>query len=346
MCNIAGYVGSKRAAPILIEMMRAQEGWGGGYYTGLATIHEGKIHYAKLTGDVERLLAETDALNLPGTIGIIHSRSKSGGGDSWAHPFIAGRNGQETLAYVANGAYGCFAGRIGEMSAFAASLEEKGYRLTSRQMGAVGKYPMLPDGSCAHISDVMAQLIALRIDEGADAVGAMNRAFSEMPSEIVGLTLSLSEPDSIVFSRVNQPMNLAFAEHGAYLATAALAFPADAGESCMLPALSGGRVYRNGFSVELYRNAPAAVAQIDARVTAESYASIVGLLKRGAYTIGQLCDQIRPLFEPADCCPSTMLVYHVLHALDRQGRLERVDFRVEGADGKLTAPLFKAQIRS
>jgi hypothetical protein len=34
MCNIAGYVGIRPAAPILIEMIRRQEGLAGGYYTG------------------------------------------------------------------------------------------------------------------------------------------------------------------------------------------------------------------------------------------------------------------------------------------------------------------------
>ena len=31
MCNIAGYVGTKRAAPILLEMMKKEEGFAGGY---------------------------------------------------------------------------------------------------------------------------------------------------------------------------------------------------------------------------------------------------------------------------------------------------------------------------
>ena len=45
MCNIAGYIGDKSAAPILIEMMKKQEGFGGGFYTGLS-IHDGKrLHF-------------------------------------------------------------------------------------------------------------------------------------------------------------------------------------------------------------------------------------------------------------------------------------------------------------
>ena len=86
MCTIAGYAGKRRAAPILIEMMRKEEFMDGGLSTGIATIHEGKLYTAKVTGDLETLLRETDAADLPGTVGIIHSRT---GGNlvSHAHPF-------------------------------------------------------------------------------------------------------------------------------------------------------------------------------------------------------------------------------------------------------------------
>jgi len=85
MCNIAGYVGSKPAAPILIDMMRREEGWNAGYYTGIATIHEGKVYYAKLMGDLDHLIAHTDAASLPGNIGILHGRTPDDGTDQWAY---------------------------------------------------------------------------------------------------------------------------------------------------------------------------------------------------------------------------------------------------------------------
>ena len=78
MCNIAGYVGKREAAPIILEMLRREEGFAGGYYSGLATMQGGKIFSEKLTGDVERLLSETPALACRGNIGIAHSRSKFG----------------------------------------------------------------------------------------------------------------------------------------------------------------------------------------------------------------------------------------------------------------------------
>ena len=70
MCNIAGYIGEKRAAPILIEMLRRQEGFDGGVCTGIVTLHEGRLYYRKVVGGVDALLKATDAMSLPGTVGI------------------------------------------------------------------------------------------------------------------------------------------------------------------------------------------------------------------------------------------------------------------------------------
>ncbi|MBQ5770331.1 MAG: hypothetical protein IIW08_04045, partial [Clostridia bacterium] len=143
MCNIAGYVGTRAAAPILIDMLRKQEGLAGGYYTGICTVHEGKFYHAKITGDIETLLKNTDALTLPGTIGIIHSRSNGGGGDEWAHPFIA----EDKIAYVANGAQGFFAGEKEKQNKIAASLIEEGHTLLSRSKTQNKKYQSLEDGT-------------------------------------------------------------------------------------------------------------------------------------------------------------------------------------------------------
>ena len=108
MCNIAGYIGERDAAPILIEMIREQEGLNGGFYTGIATLHEGKIHQRKLVGSLDDLLKKTDAASLPGKIGIIHSRTPGFAGDEWAHPFVCERDGEIFSALVMNGYVGYF----------------------------------------------------------------------------------------------------------------------------------------------------------------------------------------------------------------------------------------------
>lgn len=65
MCNIAGYIGNRQAAPILVEMLRRQEEFDGCMGTGIVTIHEGKLYYRKLVGSVDDLIKNTDVLDLP-----------------------------------------------------------------------------------------------------------------------------------------------------------------------------------------------------------------------------------------------------------------------------------------
>lgn len=93
MCTLAGYIGDQRAAPVLFEMLSRQEGLAGGFYTGIATVHEGRLYYEKVVGDSATLFAETKAWELPGNIGIIHTRTPSGGGVSGRIPlWIPKRN--------------------------------------------------------------------------------------------------------------------------------------------------------------------------------------------------------------------------------------------------------------
>ena len=103
MCVIAGYAGSRLAAPVVLEMIERQEGLAGGYYAGVAAVEPGSLHWRKVVGTVADLRRNTDAETLPGCVAIAHSRSKSGGDQEWAHPFVACF---ESVAYVANGSAG------------------------------------------------------------------------------------------------------------------------------------------------------------------------------------------------------------------------------------------------
>lgn len=345
MCNIAGYVGTKKAAPILIDMIRRQEGLGGGYYTGIATICDGVIHYAKLTGDTKRLLEHTNARSLPGTIGIIHSRSKSGGGDEWAHPFVGIQNGKAITAYVANGAPGFFDDRKDEANRIGQMLFDEGYTMLSKEKMDVSGYTHFTDGEVAHTSDVMCQLITKHIVEGRAPAEAMNTAFCEMPSEIVGLLLSLATPDCITWSRIDMPMNVSFTSHGAYLATAAMEMPEDAGEATLLPACSGGNLFRDRLETIPYVQAPASVAPLTAGVRHSAYNAICEALSQKEATAWELVDLIRPFFVKADCLPDAPLMYDVLHSLKKEGRLCITEYHVPGSFDGIDAPQFRMKLK-
>ena len=339
MCNIAGYVGTRDAAPIILDMLRREEGFAGGYYSGLATMQDGKIFSEKLTGDTARLLSKTPALSCRGSIGIAHSRSKSGGGDEWAHPFIGLRGNEARIAYVANGSLGCFAERLPEFSYLTLRLAESGYSFPSRTLGVETKrYPTLADGSAVHMSDTMCQLILRNIDGGMDSAAAMESAFCEMPSEIVGLLLSLNEPDSIAYSRINMPMFLAYADHGAYLASTPLAFPEDADEPMLRPAGSSGRVFADRFEAVKYKKRPAYVAPIDAALTAKAYAKLREVLATEEKRFPEACREIAELFEPADCKPTAALTYQILFGLSKENLLRINEKRVSGVTDDLDAP--------
>jgi len=340
MCNIAGYVGTKRAAPILIEMLRRQEGFDAGFYSGIATIHEGKIYYTKLADNLDRLVELTDAMDLPGTVGIIHSRTKSGGDDAWAHPFVDMRENGPSIAYVANGSAGIFSDRTEEYSRKADSLISEGYGMYSKGVLDKKRYNTLADGTSVHMSDVMCQLIAKHIDMGKEPMYAMGDAFCEMPSEIVGLMLSLKSPDSVVYSRINAPMNVAFAEHGAYLASAALVFPKDAGQPHFLPVCTSGCVYKDRLVTVPFSDRNLPVHEITADVKVAVYNTVIKALENGGQTMSTLRKAITEakIFGEGKCGQSGILIYDTLRSLLMQGRLSEEIKRIPGVKEGSDAP--------
>ena len=341
MCTIAGYNGSKRAAPILIDMMRKMEGLDSGFYTGIATFYEGRIYCAKVTGDLEHLLSTTDAASLPGTMGFIHSRTPANVKSDFVevgHPFTAEINGAIHTALIMNGCNGFFEGKA-DIASIVRSLEEKGYTIKSRHP-SVG-VTLMPDGTRVHGTDVRCQLTSSKIAEGASAPFAMQEALSELPSESVGLLLSVTEPDAICFTRQVMSMNVAFCDHGAYLATAPLAIPEDAGNYTLLPAMSYGRIFQDRFEAAPIVNPGATVAPITPQVMAKAYEYIEQKLQEPMpfVEIGW-ADALKDIYPKADCTQRGTVAYQVVSELYRQGRLRMETKYQEGQTEALRAPVF------
>lgn len=339
MCNIAGYVGSKQAAPILVEMLKRQEGLAGGYYTGIVTHHEGKFYSYKLTGDTQYLLDHHDILSMPGTIGIIHSRSKSGGGDEWAHPFV-GRDpeGHVLNYYVANGSVGYFKGREKENDLLAQELEAEGYQFDSKVRIESERYQTLKDGSKVHMSDVAAQMIARNQHHGMAAARAMEKCFCDMPCELVGLMLAAHTPGAIAYSATNMPMCVAKCDHGMYLASAAVAFPEDARYVQQLPMHASGYIYKDRYEMIPYETPVTDIPEMDATALKKAYEIVVKELESGEKRCSELRKAVAAAYPENKCTPATRTTYEVLYALKKEGRIDMRDERVEGAFPHLTAP--------
>lgn len=343
MCNIAAYYGEKQAAAVLIDMMKREEGYGGGYYSGLATIYNGKLYYAKLTGDIDRLTALTNAADLPGNIGIIHSRSKSGGDDTWAHPFIGTH---ETIAYVANGSNGIL-GNVEQQDEYVRRLLLNGYGFTSRSESAVGRYPVLPDGSCTHVSDVMCQLIESLTDKGYDSVAAITKAFCDMPAEIVAVILNTREPDRLTVSRFNMPMMIGFGDNECYLATTAIAFPDGLHNIMPLAPNAAHTVTKTSVKTVPFEAPPAKIEEVTPYIMSEALRLIEAKIRLSdsPVSIGELDHLISPVFASGKPKQTAMTAYEAVRSLQNRGMIETVhDTRSGSAEG-ISAPFFGLKLK-
>lgn len=349
MCNINGYIGSGNAAPVLIEMMRRQSGYGGGFYTGLATIHEGRLYYAKVLGDVDRLVAETDAMQLPGHIGILHSRSNSGGDWHWSHPFISN---DSKLAYVANGASGMY-NELRDADALTRMLEDKGVVFDSASPGRTGGYPLLRNGCGVHISEAMCHLERdIMLSEGLGMSAALEQAFLRFPSEIVALSVCTDEPDRIAFARFNQPMMVGRSDGEVFLGTSAISFPSDRSYMGIeqLPESSAGYVSLAETAVHRFRP-QIPVTPLRPRVMHDVYDCVVDALRAAdaPMSVGALCGAAKDCWPVGEMPQKAPAVYEVLRQLNDDGRLETVKTTEpgapEGRDMGITTTAFRVRLK-
>lgn len=231
MCVIAGYSGKRRAAPLLIEMMKKIEYVDGGYATGIATVHEGKIYYAKAIGDVEMLLRTTDAMDLPGTVGIIHTRP-NGEFFTITHPYF---DADMTVAMVENGgtgATGCQA-LYDEFNRVMDELLDQGIvSPASRDLNAERhKNFFTKDGKPYYYIEAYSNLLGYSL-RGVKQTELKQRMVSEikhlherLPADNVIVAVHKDLSDTITVGTVTRPMSVLEADGETFIASLATAFP-------------------------------------------------------------------------------------------------------------------------
>lgn len=347
MCVIAGYTGKHRAAPILIEMMRRVEYFDGGLATGIATIHEGKLYSVKLVGTVDDLVRNTDAMNFPGTCGIIHTRP-AGGRASHAHPFVA--EGGE-FAFCENGTYYQVAApeykKNGE--AILAELYREGVTFTSA-IGNPGDrwddyHMLLPSGQTIHNAESYTQYIAREVrdiptDRLADAIAEKTAAaLSLMPSELVTLSVHARLPDTITVGRVTRSMSYASYDGDTYLCTTPMGFPDEVQKQpiTFIPPVTIAQATPRGLSLLNLPIPGVRCEQGDARVEGRVRARLDEVLTgrkddpislydlEEMFPLNELwhepiidCDIVSPVGQVKE---TAAVVYRVLWSFHREGRL-------------------------
>ena len=324
MCNIAGYAGSRQAAPILLEMLRRQEWYDGNVSTGVVTIHEGKLHYRKIVGTVDELIEKTDVLELPGTIGIAHTRP--GGVDIAYQPCISL---DETSALATNGIFR----RTPYIQLWNEALElllSKGYRRFRYTADASATPPHSLDGTHVFSLEVRLALVNMYVNEGKSFTEALALSCSHIFADNATVVISERQPDSFYAIRTSRPL-LALEENGeTYLATSRYAF--DEGKEDLawyLPLLQACEITRSGVRISTDRITTEPVEEITEEIFQKGYAYICKMLavpKENALFFDDieldLLKNIKQVFEGNFChAEHARLVYDVLWQLQKEGRL-------------------------
>lgn len=352
MCNIAGYAGNRQAAPILLEMLRAQQDFDGGLSTGVATVHEGKLYYRKLVGSVDDLIKNTDVLDLPGTIGISHSRpggmaniikpgedipatelvsgSRSTGSNRTDafHPFLSM---DEEMALVTNGGHPPFCAFAKDWDAAADELLDQGYTFYTETDNPKNESPKRANGRFIMPPEIRVNLVDYYMKQGKSITEAFALSSTRMFSDNVSVMINQNVPDKFFACRVSRPLCACMSGGETYIATTRFAFPEEAlGEVFSLPLMHVCEITRDGVKVTSDRVQSENVCPITPYAYHEAYERISNELrgKKDAplyfddleFFVGREMNDIWP--EQNTFVQHAALVYDVLWQLHIEGRLK------------------------
>jgi glucosamine--fructose-6-phosphate aminotransferase (isomerizing) len=199
MCGIFGCIlkdGS--AAPVIHAALKRLE-YRGYDSVGEATLHESKLFIKKDQGKIDDVHALHNLDDLPGRIGVGHTRWATHGAPSQvnAHPHV---DCQERIAVVHNGIIENFAELRRE-------LEEQGHVFRSKTD-----------------SEVIPHLIEEEMKRGLTYVEAVREAINRLEGSYAIAILSAEEPDKIICARRESPLVVGVAENAAYCASDIPAF--------------------------------------------------------------------------------------------------------------------------
>lgn len=194
MCGIVGYIGSKEAAPILLDGLEKLE-YRGYDSAGIAVNKEGILQVKKTKGRLKVLAEATNyGLTLPGTLGIGHTRWATHGApsDINSHPHT---NESETIAVVHNG--------IIENYLFLKEyLIKKGYQFTSDTD-----------------TEVVAHLLDHYIKKYSELLEAVVHLMNRLEGSYALGIIIKDRPDEMIAVRKDSPLVVGISPEGNFIAS-------------------------------------------------------------------------------------------------------------------------------
>jgi len=223
MCVWSAYTGGKPAAPELWESLKKIEGIWAGFYTGLVTCSEGKLYHGKVLGNTRIWKEKYDLSAFPGTCGLIHSRTNSGGDERWSHPFV-GSAGK--VALISQGCSGIFKDRAKAVfEKWGNEMLEAGKTFSSGIFGLPERYPVLAGGAQVHSAEVAVNAVEYWYEKLGDPMAAISKACSDLNTESATCFIFADRPGIIGFANCNQHMVYCRSREGVHLSITAIGLP-------------------------------------------------------------------------------------------------------------------------
>lgn len=322
---------------MLLEMLRNIEGFGGGHYTGIATIANGELHTCKVVGDSKTLVEQTAAADLPGTVGLIHGRPPLGGDREWAHPFV---DSKSRFAFAANGHYGFFEDRgAADWNSLIREIHASGAILKS----SVAPGGRLPARDEVHLSELQCCLIEREFEKGTPLVDAFKGTFLLRPGELAALMVGTPAPDQLLACRLNQPLMLGVASAETFVATTSMGFTDQSVDWIQpLPVLSTAVLRPGTIEIQPLLPSPGPVATDPPWTEGEERLRKLLQESPGGCTVQDGKDATASLW-PSNAAPQKdFMVYEIYRKLFEAGSIRFEEHRVEGSGPGLDAPLLKA----
>jgi glucosamine--fructose-6-phosphate aminotransferase (isomerizing) len=195
MCGIVGYIGKRKAYPILIKGLHRLE-YRGYDSAGVALINEqGQLNVYKAKGKVAELEAFCESKDTGGTIGIAHTRWATHGEPNTvnAHPHYSE---SERLAIIHNGI-------IENYAVLKAGLMEQGYTFKSDTD-----------------TEVLVQLIEYtQVNQHVDLKTAVQLALQQVIGAYAIAILDKTHPDTLIAARKGSPLVVGIGEDEYFLAS-------------------------------------------------------------------------------------------------------------------------------
>jgi glutamine---fructose-6-phosphate transaminase (isomerizing) len=195
MCGIVGVIGARPAAPIILEALRRLE-YRGYDSAGIATLVNGHIDRRRAEGKLGNLAGSLDRAELPGTIGIGHTRWATHGAptESNAHP-----HGTARVSLVHNGI-------IENHAELRAELEAEGQEFSTETD-----------------TETVAQLVDLNLKRGMQPVEAAGAALRRLEGAYALAMIFAGHPELIVGAQHGAPLAIGFGDDEMFVGSDALA---------------------------------------------------------------------------------------------------------------------------